>query len=152
MKIMATSFKRSHAQTATLIAPNLAVGHRWPTPPPETPGDSWASLGQSLVGSLLLSPGSWCTQGSVCALQESVSPVLSKFWWFCGGVNGILTPPYAIPRSAAPRAPVAVHYWLVPLQETLKTVLSQSLWDLWVLVRTRFIWAPWVSGRYGVWF
>ena len=28
MKIMATSFKRSHAQTATLIAPNLAVGHR----------------------------------------------------------------------------------------------------------------------------
>ena len=37
-------------------------------------GHSWASLGQSLVGSLLFSPGSWCTQGSVCFLQESVSP------------------------------------------------------------------------------
>jgi len=31
------------------------------------------------VGSLLLSPGSWCTQGFVCALQESVSWVLCKF-------------------------------------------------------------------------
>ena len=57
---------------------------------PETPGCSWASLGQSLVGSLLLSPVSWCTQGSVCALQESVSPVLCKFWWLYGGVNGDL--------------------------------------------------------------
>ena len=46
----------------------------------ETPGHSQASLGQSLVGSLLLSPGSWCTQGSVWALQESIFPVLCKFW------------------------------------------------------------------------
>ena len=55
--------------------------------------DSWTlrgSLGQSLVGSLLLSPGSWCTRGVVCALQESVSPVLCKFWWLCGVVNGDL--------------------------------------------------------------
>ena len=44
-------------------------------PSPETPGHSQASLGQSLVGTLLLSPGSWCTQGSFCAVQESVSPV-----------------------------------------------------------------------------
>ena len=57
MKIMVTSFKRSHACTAWLSAPNLAAGHQWPTPLPETPGHSWASLGQSLVGSLLLSPG-----------------------------------------------------------------------------------------------
>ena len=59
-------------------------------PLPETPGHSQTSLGQSLVGSLLLSPGSWCAQGFVCALQESVSPVLWKFWWFYGGVNGTL--------------------------------------------------------------
>ena len=44
-------------------------------PLPETPGPSQASLAQSLVGSLLLSPGSWCVQSFVCALQESVSPV-----------------------------------------------------------------------------
>jgi len=55
--------------------------------------DSWTltgSLGQSLVGSLLLSPGSWCTQDSVFALQESVSPDLCKFWWLYVGVNGVL--------------------------------------------------------------
>ena len=90
MKIMLTSFKRSHACTATLSAPKLAAGPCRPTPPLETPGHSQASLGQSLVGSLLLSPGSWCTKGSACALQESVSPVLCKFWQLCGGVNGNL--------------------------------------------------------------
>ena len=59
-------------------------------PPPEIPGHSWASLGHPLVGSLFLFPGSWCTQGFVCTLQESVSPLLCKFWWLCGGVNGNL--------------------------------------------------------------
>ena len=62
MKIMATSFKRSHTCTAALTAPNPAAGHYRPTPPLEAPGHSWTSLGQSLVGSLLLSPGSWCTR------------------------------------------------------------------------------------------
>ena len=41
---------------------------------------SQTSLGQSLLGTLLLSPGSWCTQSSVCALQVSVSPVLWQFY------------------------------------------------------------------------
>ena len=46
-----------------------------PTPPPETPGHSWASLGQSPMGPQLLSPGSWCTQTFVFSLQETcVSP------------------------------------------------------------------------------
>ena len=71
VQVMATSFERSHACTATLNAPHPAAGHCRPTPLPETPGHSRASLGQSLVKSLLLSPGSWCTQGFVCALQES---------------------------------------------------------------------------------
>ena len=67
-----------------------AAGHCQPMPMPETPGHSWASLGQCLVGSLLLSPWSWCVQDSVCALEESVSPSLCKFWWFYGWVNGYL--------------------------------------------------------------
>ena len=74
MKIMVTSVKRSHAHTATLNAPDPATDHCRLTPP----GHSQASLGQSLVGSLLLSPRSCCAQGFVCALQESVSPVLCK--------------------------------------------------------------------------
>ena len=90
MKIMGISFKRSRACTATLSAPHATPGHHQLTPPLETPGPSWASLGQSLVESLLLSPGFWCTQGFFCAFQESVSPVLCKFWWIYGGVKGDL--------------------------------------------------------------
>ena len=90
MKITVTSFKRPHACTDALSAPNLAAGHRWLTPPLETPGHSRPSLGQSPVGSRLLSPGSWYTQGFVCALQVFVSPILCKFWQLYGGVNGDL--------------------------------------------------------------
>ena len=60
----------------------------WPMPLLEMPGHSRASLGQSLVESQLLSPQSWCTHGFLRTLQESVSPVLCKFWWLYGGVNG----------------------------------------------------------------
>ena len=49
-----------------------------PLPTHASIGDSWESLGQSPSGSLLLSPGSWYTQGFVCALQESVSPCISS--------------------------------------------------------------------------
>ena len=49
----------------------------------ETPGHAHTSLAQSLVGTLLLSPGSWCAHGFVCALQGSVSPVL---WKFCNKI------------------------------------------------------------------
>ena len=101
--------KRSLAPTATPSASNPVAGHRRPMPLMETPGHSGASLGQSLVGSLLLSPGCWCTQGFVCAIQESVSQVLCKFWWLYGGLMAISSKrAYAIPRSAAPRAPVPV--------------------------------------------
>ena len=54
----------------------------------DTPEHSQASLDQSIVESLLLSSEFWCAQGFVCALQESVSPVLCKFWWLYGGVEG----------------------------------------------------------------
>ena len=73
MKIMVSSFRRFYVCSATLSVPNPAEGHRQHMPPLETPEHSWASLGQSLVWLLLLSPESWCTQGSVCARQESIS-------------------------------------------------------------------------------
>ena len=59
MNIMRTSFKRSHACTATLSVPDPATGHRRPKPLTETLGHSQTSLGQFLVGSLtsLLGPG-----------------------------------------------------------------------------------------------
>ena len=49
-------------------------------PPRQTPQHQQEGLIQSLVGSLLLSSGSWCTQDFVCALQgwSLFPPVLSK--------------------------------------------------------------------------
>ena len=85
----------------------------------DTPGQVWICL---FVGSLL-SPGSWCIQGSVSALQESVSPVLCKFCWLYGGVSGdFLQEGLCHTRSTVPRAhaPVAVHCWPIPPQETHK--------------------------------
>ena len=77
----ATSFKRTYASTHC-GSQDCCIQCPWScqsTPPLETPGDSQESLPQSLEGSPLLSPGSWCAQGLVCALQESVFPVLWKF-------------------------------------------------------------------------
>ena len=92
MKIMVTSFKRSHAACTQCLQPC-----RRPPLTHASARDSWKLTRKSgsdlwgLVGSLLLSPGSWCTQGVVCALQESISPVLCEFWWFFYGVvNGDL--------------------------------------------------------------
>ena len=101
-------------------------------------GHSWASLGQSLWGHcfFLLGP---C---SVCALQESISQSCVSSG---GSMVGLMATSskraYAIPRSAAPEP--------LPLQQATadpylhrrhsNTVLAQSLWGLWVLVRTRFV-------------
>ena len=76
MAVMVTSFKRMYAPRTVVFS----VPDCWSMPPPDTPGHSRANLAQSPVGSLLLSPGSWCTQDFVCAHQESISPVLWKFY------------------------------------------------------------------------
>ena len=148
MKIMVTSFRRSHAGIAALSASSPAAGHRQPTTLLETPVHSRASVGPSLVGSLLLSPGSWCTQGSVCAFQESVSPVLCKFWQLYGEVNGDLlqeglchTQVYST-QSLCP--------WSSPLLTCTSTGDTQtqfwgSLWGFCVLLCTRYVWAIWAS-------
>ena len=110
MKIMATSFKRSHAGTAALSAPDPAADHRQPTPLLQTPGHSWTSLAQSLVASLILSPVFWCTQGNllqeglchtqVCCTQSpcpcgrplmthtSTGDTQTQFWLSLCGVSG----------------------------------------------------------------
>ena len=90
MKIMATSCKSPMHALLHSVSPTLQQATADPCLWPETPGHSRASLGLILVGPLLLSRGFWCPPGSVCALQESVPPVLCKFWWLYGGVNGDL--------------------------------------------------------------
>ena len=139
---MVTSLKRSHACTATFSAPNPATGHRRPTPPPETPGHSQASLGKSPVESLLLSPGSWCTRFCLCTPRVCF-PVLGKFWQLYGGVNGYLLQEglchtqFCCTQSPCPcGSPLLIH---TPHRKHSNTVSSQSLWGLWVLVCTRFV-------------
>ena len=77
--VIVASFKRTDAVTVVFSAHIPMESHCLLMPPVETPGHSQNSLAQFLVGSLLLSHFSWCTQCFVCALQESVSPVLYKF-------------------------------------------------------------------------
>ena len=118
-------------------------------PLPETPGQSQANLGESLVCSLLLSPGSWGTQGFFVP-SKSVSLVLWKFWWL---LVGLMWPP---PRELMPHPgllypkPQVYSLWQATAdpyfhRRPSNTVLAQSLWDLWVLMCITFVWALWVS-------
>ena len=119
-----------------------AAGHRRPTPPPETPGHSRASLGQSLVRALLLLVG----PGAHKVLFVSAKSLFSQSCVSSGSsMVGLKETSskraYVTPKSAAPRAsaPVAGHCWPIPSQETLKqskACLAPSLWGL--LVNTRF--------------
>ena len=59
-------------RTAAASVPDPAAGHCQPTPLLDTLKHSQATLAQSLVGSLLLSLGTWFAQYFVCALQESL--------------------------------------------------------------------------------
>ena len=138
MKIMVTSFK-GPMHALLHAAPNPAAGHCQPMPLLETPGHSQASRDQSFVGSLLLSAGSWCTQGFVCAPS-------SLFPQSCASsvVRLMVTSSkraFAIPRSAAPRAPALQQSTADPdlHRRHSSTVLSQSLWGLWILVHTGFV-------------
>ena len=149
MNTMSTSFKRSCAHSATLSAPNLAAVHRCPH---TSAGTSWTLTGKS--GSFpcgVTAPFSWVLvhTGLACALQESVSPVLCKFWWLCGRVNGqFLQEGLWNTRSAAPRARshVAGHWQPVTPQETLKHSKASLVQFLWGLqVHTSFVWAIWAS-------
>ena len=80
MVVMLTSFKRTYpsmpglSRAAVISAPDPTAGHCRPRPPPETPKHTQASLAQSLVGFLLLSPGFWYAQGFDYAFQESLFP------------------------------------------------------------------------------
>ena len=80
-------FANTSPRTAAASAPVPETSHCQPTPLQETLTHSQLGLAQLPVGSPLLSPGPWCTQGFVCALYNGVSvspspgiPII-KFWW-----------------------------------------------------------------------
>ena len=147
MKIMATSFKRSHASTAILSAPDPAADHHqpclhWRLPPHRQVSVSllWGHC------SFLMGPG---------AHKILFVPSKSLFPQSCvssgGSMVGLTATSskraYAILRSAAPRAPApaAGHCWPTPPQEILKhSSGSISVGSLGPGVH-KFVWALWVS-------
>ena len=68
-------------RTAAASSPVFQAGHCWSTPSWENLKYSQAGLTQSFLGTWILSFGSWCTQGFVCALQESLFSLV--LWKFC---------------------------------------------------------------------
>ena len=109
IKIMATSFKSSHACTAALSARDPAAGHCQCMPLPETPethGRVWASLFWG-HHSFLLGSG---------VHKVLFVPSKSLFPQSCvnsgSSMVGLMATSsksaYAIPRYAAPRAPIPV--------------------------------------------
>ena len=121
MKIMATSFKRSHDALLHSVPPTLQQATADPRLHQrllDTHGHVWVSF---LWGhcSFLLGPG---------VQKVLFVPSKSLFPQFClssgGSMVGFMATPskgaYAIPRSAAPRAPAAGHCWPVPPQGTLR--------------------------------
>ena len=112
------------------------------------------SLAQSVLGSLLLSPGSWCVQGFVCALQESVSSVLCKFWQLCGRVNdnllqeGLCHTQVCCTQSSCPCISLLLTCTSTGDKHS-QAGLPQSLWGLLVCTRV-WLSPPSISGRYGV--
>ena len=148
MRIMETSFKRSHD----------ALLPQCPQPCSRPPPTRLCRrlLGKSgSVSCGVTAPFSWTlghTRSSLCPPRVCF-PVLCKF---CGGLMATSSKrAYAKPRSSAPRAPapVAVHCWPGPPQETFKHS------SVWVSVKSlgpgahKVCLSPLsIFGRHGVWF
>ena len=115
------------------------AAHRWPTPPLlDTPSESGS------VSCVVTAPFSCVLvhTGSVCALQESVpQSCVSSGRSMVGLMVTSSKRAYATPKSAAPGSPPLWQATADPYlhMKHSNTVPSQSLWSLWVLVRTRFV-------------
>ena len=100
-------------------------------------GDSWTLTGKSgLVSCGVTAPFSWvlvCTD-FVHAFQESVSPVLCKFWRLYGGVNGdLLQEGLCHTQDGCTQSPCPV------AGTSAGDTLTQFWLSLWVLVHTSFV-------------
>ena len=128
MKIMATSFKRSHAVNCCTQCPRSC---NRPLTTHASARDSWTLMGKSgSVSCGVTAPFSWVLVHTRFCLCPSRVCFPRVFQECCvssvSSLVGLMVTSskraYAIPRSTAPRAPApaAVRCWPVPLQETLK--------------------------------
>ena len=145
METMLTSFTRPHAALVPQPCNRL--------PPTRTSTrDSWTLTGKPVsVSCMVTAPFSWVllhTRFCLCAPRVCF-PVLCMFWQLNSGVKW--WPP---PRGFMPY-PGLLHPEPLPLRQATayqylhrrhsSTVLAQSLWSIWVLGHTRFVWALWAS-------
>ena len=154
MKIMVTSFKRSHQALLHSVAPTLqqatADSHLYQRLL-DTHGQVWVSL---LWGhcSFLWGPGAHkvlFVPSKSLFPQSCVSSCVSMMRLMVTSSKKA----YAIPRSTAPRTPShgEVHCWPVPPQETLKhssVSVSEGSPDVHKVCLSTLS----LSGRYGIWF
>ena len=121
-----------------------------PPPTHTTTGDSWTLTGKSGSVSCGVTAFSWVlVHTSFCLCPPRVGfLVLCKFWQLYGGVNddflqgGLLPYPGLLHPEPLPLWKATADPYLH--RRRSNTVLSQSLWGLWVLVCTRFVWALWM--------
>ena len=133
-KIIVTFLKRSQPCTGTVHAPNPAISHHRPMPLPETPRLPQASLLCSHC-SFLLGPS------AQCAIVPSKSISQSYISSGSSTVGLMATSSKRTYAISTPRAPVPAADSCRPYlhKRCSNTVLSQSLWDPWVLVCTSFV-------------
>ena len=105
-----------NSQDCWVSVPDLAGGHSQPTPQPETPEDSQGSLAQSLVGSLLLSPVSWGTQGFLMPSKSLCFPSPS---WPSKGQFSFQSQKKAMPKNV--QITVQMHPFHMPSRYCLKS-------------------------------
>ena len=125
-----------------------------PLPTHASTGDSWTLPGKSgSVSCGVTAPFSWVLvhTDSVCALQESVSPVPCKFWWLYGGVNGDLLQEGLCHTHTQGPCPYGNPLLTCTPQETLeRSSVSVSVGSLGPGAHKVCLSPPRVSGRYGV--
>jgi len=123
-------------------------------PLPETPGHSLASLGQSLVGSLILTPGSWFKVLFVPSKSLFPQSCVSSGISMVGLMATSSKRAYAISRCAAPRTPSPMDRPLLTHTsagdtQTLKGKSDSVSVGSPIVYRFCLI-PPSISGRYGV--
>ena len=156
MKIMVTSFKKSHALTAALSAPQPSsrppLSHAFTR-------DSWTFVGKSgEVSCGITASFSWVlvhTRFCLCPSRVCI-PVLYKFWRLYGGINGnLLQEGLCCTQVYCTQSPCP---WSSPLLTRVSTGDTQT--QFWVSLLGSLVSGahkvclspPSISGRYGVWF